>query len=162
MISSLEFASHLHLGDGAPPLSMPVLVSLLTTMSMGAVSLRVLLSLILNPFLLLPYVVTFTLLILVERNLAVSWLTLVIKVFSSLRFNFSSDFIKFLILRRISLVSFRVPLTPTIQSSAYLTYISLLYWGSATIREGIMASFFCILRFSLTSSVFRFSVVSLT
>ena len=151
----MEFASHLHLGDGAPPLSMPpVLVSLLTTLSMGAVSLRVLLSLILNPFLLLPYVVTFTLLILVERNLAVSWLTLVIKVFSSLRFNFSSDFIKFLILRRISLVSFRVPLTPTIQSSAYLTYISLLYWGSATIRKGSWPAFFV---FCVLVDIFCFS-----
>lgn len=68
IISSLELANHFQRGEGFPFLMIPALDSLLMTLSIGAVILRVLLSLIKYPLFFLPYVVVLDLNMLVPKK----------------------------------------------------------------------------------------------
>jgi len=120
MISSLLLTIQRNLGAGFPSFRNPLAFSLLVILSKGAVSLKESVTLVSLPFTRLN-LVCLNLLISTDRNLAVPLLALVILVFSSDSSNLSSCFRNSRIFDKITLQSSRDPLTPMIQSSAYLT-----------------------------------------
>ncbi|OTA47799.1 hypothetical protein K449DRAFT_341459 [Hypoxylon sp. EC38] len=108
-------------------------------------------------FLLFVNVVWLLRLIFTDRNSANSLLALVILVFVSERSRFNSAFRNSLILFIRDTQSSLEPLTPIIQSSAYLTYSNFLKLGSISSLDGIWMMILWRRIFSFTLLALSFS-----
>ena len=160
MISSLLQLIHINLGVGLFSFKNPLSVKIFVILSMGAVSLISLTFLTRNPFIRRNDPGSLFL-IFVERNRAESFCAFVINVFSSDRSKRRSDLRYCFIFSRISTHSFREPLIPIIQSSAYLTYTNFLNLVSIAALEGILSISLCRITFSRSELVIAFLVDSL-
>lgn len=119
----------MNLGEGTFSLMKPLAFNLFAIRSRGAVNLSDSVTLVSLPFTRLN-VTCLNLLMSTDKNLIVSFLVFEILVFSSDSSNFNSSCKKSLTLDSIVLHSSSDPLTPIIQSSAYLTYTNFLKFGS--------------------------------
>lgn len=125
----------------------PLLVNFFVTLSIGAIIL-IFFTFLVNTLSLRENESWFPRLSPTDRNIACSLLELVILVFVSERSKNNSSFkntlMRFIIVTQSSLD----PLTPMIQSSAYLIYSNFLKLGSISNFDGILSNSLCIDLFS--------------
>lgn len=141
----------MNLGADTVPSKMLASLSFFLILSRGASNLISLLFLLANPKDLLN-VWCRDLLIRVPRKRALPLLELVISVFSELKFSLSSSFKNLLILSNKATQSWYEPLSPSIQSSAYLTYTNFLKLGSIGSLEGTLSMSLCHFNLSVKSN----------